>query len=132
MKAKKPSIALGEPGTTLASFTVPGRAVPWKAPTTTRTGHAYKDPKLVAWQDEVYLRAAMARKDKPYQGAVRVWLHVYLKRKSGAAPDVTNLAKAIEDSLQGAVFTNDRQVEQISIVRVFEENERVVIMVEAA
>ncbi len=129
---KKPPITLVEPGTMLACFTVPGRAVPWKAPSTTRTGHSYKDPKLVSWQNYVWVRALQAMMGKPYKGPVYLHIKAFIKRQRGAAPDITNIVKAIEDALQNAVIVNDRQTVAIHARRAWDDNERVVITVEAA
>ncbi len=129
--ARKPQPELLEPGTEIVSFTVLGRAVPWSAPTTTRSGHAYKNPALVTWQQTVNLVARSWKVGRPYEGPVRIDVNAYIKRKSGASPDVTNVIKAIEDSLQNAVIKNDRQVRVIHGGLFFDDDERARITVYA-
>lgn len=107
------------PGTVICEFEVPMRPVPWKAPSTTRTGHSYKDPKLVAWQAEVSRCAEVAmRGRRPYPGPVLLTLEFYLTRRAGSLPDLSNLTKAFEDSLQGSAIVNDRCVREIHSERI--------------
>ncbi len=129
--AKKAPITLVEAGTVLASFEVPGRAVPWKAPTYSSHG-TFKDKKLQSWQQWVWAYAIKAYRERAYEGPVKVCITAYIRQQRGAAPDASNIGKAIEDALQTAVIANDRQVESISTRRIFDESERVVITVEAA
>lgn len=98
------------PGTPIASFRIPHRAVPWKAPHTTRTGHSYKDKTLVDWQETVklYARLAMAG-SKPYSFPVELHMTFWLE-PGGRYPDTSNLTKGSEDALEEIVFVNDRQV----------------------
>jgi Holliday junction resolvase RusA-like endonuclease len=102
------------PGTAICEFEVPTRPVPWKAPSTTQTGHSYKDPKLVEWQSEVASCAGKAMTmngRKPYGHAVEVWAEFHLApSRNGSYGDTTNLLKAVEDALQGVVLVNDKRV----------------------
>lgn len=130
-KPKKPPVALLAPGTLLLSIRWGGRAIPWKAPTVTRHGATFKDGTLVAWQQEVALRAMAARKiSKPYEGPVEV--KMVARFAKGPIGDACNLLKAAEDSLQGVVFVNDRQVVVNSCDRRQAGYDMVAIVVRAA
>ncbi len=128
--ARKPVITLAEPGTLLARFTVPGRAVPWKAPTYASHG-TFKDKRLKSWQDWVWAHALKSYRGDIYEGPVGVVISAWIKRTAGAAPDVTNIQKAIEDAIQNVVIANDRQVRAISSELHFDPDERVTITVYA-
>lgn len=103
------------PGILVVSFTVPARPVPWKAAHTTRTGHAFKDKRLVAWQKTVQQYAAMAMAGMaPYSHAVEIRLEFHLAPIRGRTlPDLSNCVKSTEDALQGVVIENDRRVQRI-------------------
>ncbi len=132
-KPKPEPVELLPPGILIARVEIPARAVPWKAPSTTRTGHSYKDPSLVAWQATVALIAKFAMGNrKPYAGPVRLSLIIDLKRKPGSAPDATNLQKAIEDSCQNIIFTNDRLVVETNTRRTIGDRDHVTIEVFSA
>ena len=122
-----------EPGTLIAEVYVPMRPVPWKAPTTTRTGHAFKAPKLLAWQAMVAKCARDAMHGAaPYPHGVRLVITFYLNKRAGSLPDLSNLVKSTEDALQSVVFVNDRQVLGITSAREIVEANAVYISVYAA
>lgn len=117
-------------GSLIAGFFVEGRPVPWSAPTTTRTGHSFKNPRLVSWQKLVGDLAYLAmRPDPPYSHPVRLDLIFYLTVRGGSRPDTSNLGKALEDALQGKVIVNDKQVCDIRSRRVIGTGEGVMIQV---
>lgn len=93
-------------------FHVAGRPVPWSAPHTTRTGHAYKGKRLVAWQKLVKDSAAVAMRGRPpHAGPVEIELTFHMApSRNGSCGDLSNLVKGTEDALQGVVIVNDRQV----------------------
>lgn len=106
-----------EPGPRLiCKGVVPGRAIPWKSPTITRTGgsrpgRGYKAYK--GWQDVVrhHARTDMGRR-RPYGGPVDLACTFYIRPIPGMkTPDRTNLLKAFEDALEGVCYRNDTQVE---------------------
>jgi Holliday junction resolvase RusA-like endonuclease len=132
-RAKAPPILLLPSGTLIVRFEVPGRAVPWKVPTVTKRRGAFKDKRLVAWQETVaeYARAAMAGRE-PYAGPVRLDVRFEIKRRAGSMPDRTNCLKAAEDALQGIVFTNDRLVIGGDSERVAGERDLMVVVCWAA
>jgi Holliday junction resolvase RusA-like endonuclease len=93
-------------------FHVAARPIPWKAATVLKAGGAFKDKKLVAWQRAVATCGRMAMMGRePFAGPVEIDVTFHLSpSKNGSVPDTTNLVKALEDSLQGVVIVNDRQV----------------------
>lgn len=96
------------PGAVLLQCEIAARPVPWKAPMVGRYG-AVKDARLVAWQTRVAIVAQLAYTARtPYRGPVEV--AVWATIAKGPLMDATNLMKAIEDSLEGIVIVNDRQV----------------------
>lgn len=101
-------------GILLVHFEVAMRPVPWKAPTVTRSGVSFKDASLKRWQKEVRDRGAKAMSGGPYSCRVELVMDFHLTKRAGSAPDVSNLTKATEDSLQGPVIVNDRQVAKIT------------------
>lgn len=116
--------------TLICSFEVPGKLVPWSVPTVVgRSGRrgAIKEPRLVAFQADVAYRARLAMAGrKPAEGPVELLLWLWRRADPAkgerpgdwwweataraGSPDRTNLAKGIEDALQGVVFANDNQV----------------------
>lgn len=130
-KPKSPPVELLPPGTVLLNCFIAERAVPWKAPTVTRSGVSFKDKRLLAWQDTVKRHAALSGKawNVPYKGPVEV--SVDIRFAKGPMGDATNLLKAIEDSLQGVVFANDRQVGHNSCDRDMGDSDWVAITVKA-
>lgn len=132
-KARKPKPLGYEPlpdGTVLLRCSIEQRAVPWSAPTVGK-GRAFKNPKLVAWQEAVKLFATENRVlREPYEGPVEV--NLVCRFAKGPIGDASNLLKAAEDSLQGVVFVNDRQVVRNSCERSIEGYDLVLIEVRAA
>lgn len=129
-RRRKPEIDLLPAGTVLLRCEIPQRAVPWQAPTVIRGGRPYKDKRLVAWQRFVGMRAALGRTlSTAYAGPVEV--SVVARFARGPLPDATNVLKAIEDALQGAVIANDRQVMRNSCERTRTGYDRVTIEVKA-
>lgn len=114
-RRRKPEIDLLPAGTVLLRTSLRGRAVPWQVSTVTKNG-AFKDRRLVAWQEQVQTWAWVNRTQSvAYAGPVEV--SVVARFAKGPLPDATNVLKAIEDALQGPVFINDRQVMRNSCER---------------
>jgi Holliday junction resolvase RusA-like endonuclease len=113
-KVIREPIELAEAGAVVAAGTVPGRAVPWKAPTIGRNGGAVRSRgycQYKAWQSLVNALAAVQRpRRRPYGGPVVLEVVYYLRPRPGGVPDTSNLTKAFEDALQGAAYHDDRQV----------------------
>jgi Holliday junction resolvase RusA-like endonuclease len=107
-------VELAEAGAVVAGGTIPGRAVPWKAPTIGRNGGAIRSrgySAYKAWQSAVNALAGPQRRSRrPYGGPVRLEVTYYLAPRPGCPPDTSNLTKAFEDALQGVAIRNDTQV----------------------
>ena len=102
----------------IAKGTIPGRAVPWQAPTLGRNGGVNHSARNYArykqWLRTVADFAALSRpRGGPYAGPVSLRIVVYRRPGRGVAPDATNLQKAIEDGLQQVIYVNDRQVRDV-------------------
>jgi Holliday junction resolvase RusA-like endonuclease len=104
------------PGALVVEFRVLARPIPWRAAHTTRTGHSFKNKTLVAWQATVKDHATLAMgRMAPYSHPVALVLEFFLVPIKGRTlPDLSNLNKSTEDSLQGVVIENDRQVHRIT------------------
>lgn len=103
----------------LADFRVDGRAVPWKAPIVARGRGGVKPKVVTGWQDHVFTVASANRKlNGVWGGHVEIWFKYYIHHMP-SNPDVTNLQKAAEDALEGAIFTNDTNVVSVSSERIF-------------
>jgi Holliday junction resolvase RusA-like endonuclease len=127
------------PGAVVARFTVPGRAVPWKAPFVGARG-AFKEASLVAWQGEVRLRARLAMGGRPpHTGPFALGLVFTRKAPRGrrpgdrwaARPDTVNLVKAFEDSLQGVVILDDARQCSLHVERFYGLTDEVLVEVVA-
>lgn len=117
-------------------ITIPGRAVPWKAPEHGRTkdGHpiSFSPKAYKTWKEVVaaHARVAMAGQD-PLEGYLQILVSVCMHKK-GQIPDLTNMVKGIEDGLQKVVYNNDQMISVQVNRRVFvpiTEKERVEVTV---
>jgi Holliday junction resolvase RusA-like endonuclease len=102
-------------GTVLCAGSVPGRAIPWKAPNIGRNGgvvHGRDYKRYEEWKQTVAANVRLAmRRRKVYGGPVDVVATFYLRPIPGRTlPDRDNLIKAFTDALQGVVIVNDVQV----------------------
>ena len=94
---------------------IEGRPVPWKAPTFgqswTGKASARRDPAYEAWHQSIAIQARVQCAGlAPLAVPCRLEATFRLRRVSGAAPDLANLTKALEDGLQGAAIENDRLI----------------------
>jgi Holliday junction resolvase RusA-like endonuclease len=104
-----------------ATFFIPGRAVPWRAPVVTNNG-VFSLAKQKVWKLEA--QAVFKRFWKGEPSTVSIHLRITLDlRKFGHIPDCTNCGKLIEDALQGILIANDRQVERIETRRCYVQDE---------
>lgn len=107
-QTSEPPAKLLPPGTLLMRCEIPGRAIPWKAPTVGQYG-TYKNRRLGAWQEIVGLFAGLNRRiGRPYAGPVEVAMTARFAR--GPIGDACNLLKAVEDAMEGIIYINDKQV----------------------
>ena len=133
-KAESPKLA--EPGTVIVEGVVMGRAVSWKSP---NIGGGNVKRRLVyktyrQWKELVaFTVRPMMHGVRPYPGPVMVEFTFYLTPNPGHTPDVDNLGKSTQDSLNRVVFIDDTQVCESHLRRVITstEPERVEIRVTA-
>lgn len=126
----RPEPAILPPGTALVRIDLRMRCVPWSVPYVSRHG-AVKDPRLAEFQSTLRTVAAMTRVlREPYGGPVEV--SVVARFARGPIGDCTNLIKSIEDSLQGVIFVNDRQVIRNSVERTLSDHDRIIVAVTTA
>jgi Holliday junction resolvase RusA-like endonuclease len=96
---------------------IPIEPVPKGRPRFTRFGHTYNPPKTRIYEQNVSLFLKSKFKDNPLENAV--WLEItfmlpVLKTKKRllptVKPDVDNLSKAILDSANGILWTDDKLI----------------------
>ena len=63
-----------------------------------------------AFKDEVRLTV----KGNPIKGNVRMEIHYYRPRKAG---DIDSILKLTQDSLQGILYDNDKQITELHVYR---------------
>ena len=113
----------------VVSFRLVGtRPIAWTTPRISHRGR-FKDPRLKKWQEIIgtVAKSAMERAGRTMvAGPVSLAIRVYRPLEEGynvddpawvapgksevGKPNLTNILKAIEDGLQGAVYENDKQV----------------------
>jgi Holliday junction resolvase RusA-like endonuclease len=128
---------------------------PWRAPTIARNGGRFKDKKLLAWQEFVRTCAQVAcrglgqiltpialkatfyrrppegrRPGEPWDADIQYNAELgKFTRRGRPIPDVTNLLKGLEDTLQGVVFADDAQVVQSEARRLYGPEDGAVVEV---
>lgn len=112
------------------SFTVPGQPVP-KQSFRYAHGGGYTPAHVKAWQERVGYAARYEYKLPPYRGAVVVRLEFWMKNHRRV--DLDNLSKAILDALNGVVWKDDTQVEQLNLYKFVDSDDpRVTVHVRTA
>ena len=110
---------------------IPIRPVPKGRPRRARNGGMFTDPKTRAFERDVafYGRDAMAlRGMMPIEGPIRAEVileddevGVYIEpidvEKSKLRGDADNYAKAVLDALNGIAFMDDRQIQELKVVK---------------
>lgn len=107
-------------------LTVPGRPQSWKAPL--KGKHTFYTPEGVkTYQYQVQLNASIEYKGPLLDGRIRLDIELYTDFRA----DISNIVKAIEDALQGIIYHNDRQVDEIHVKRIYTKTDmKAVIKVE--
>jgi len=112
----------------ILSFTVPGRPVP--AARMTRRGKYIKRnaQRYLAFKDSVGWAARNAlKKQQPFSGNVSVEIWAYIA--GGRPGDVDNIAKAILDGMNGVIFFDDVQVDNLFVHRMIGKPQRAEVKV---
>lgn len=132
------------------AFCIPGKAAPWSAPTVRmRRGRniTRSNPRMKAWQEAVHYNAKAAMNGRPpLEGPVELKVVIWVsppkswskeKRKDALAglirpavrPDRSNILKALEDAMQGALYLDDKQVVEGPTSKRYGEPARVVVTI---
>lgn len=140
-------------GASRVAFTVPGEAVPWKAPRVVRRGahHVAISPRAMKnAQATVQSFAWKAMQDagaEPITGPVRLMIIVFKAKGMPTSVvgrtaaemdalrptkgwDASNVAKSTEDALSGICFIDDSQVVELHVEKRFSERPRIEIVVQ--
>ena len=129
-------------------FVVPGLPRAKQRPRVTKSGQAYTPGETVVYEAWVRQCAHTAMNDKePLAGPLSVALTVYLpipgswskKKRQEAAqgilkpmvkPDVSNVAKSIEDGMEGVVYPDDKAICKLSVDKRYSGMPSVVVEIE--
>lgn len=123
-----PAAAGSAAGPPVLSFTVHGTPAPAGSKSVSRAGRVFDNSrKSRPWKTQVAQAAGDAMAGRPLlQGPLQLHATFYRKRPQGhtgarglkpgapayptSAPDTTKLLRAIEDAMEGVVYTNDAQI----------------------
>ena len=105
----------------IVEFTVDGRPVPCPRPRVTRNGgHTYNPPNYEAWRIKCGYIASAAMIGEPVTRDVSLTIRVRVPdRRHG---DLDNYIKAVNDSIEGIVFENDKQIRRIDAEMVIDKD----------
>ena len=110
----------------IATFTVPGRPRGKERPRMGRNGKFYTPKTTREYEETVAWFAKTAYKEEPTKDPVRLDLTI---RSSKSRADISNILKSIEDGMNGIIYVDDKQIEEIHISRIKEGNEGVDVAV---
>ena len=128
-------------------FTVPGMPRGKQRVRVTRKGHAYTPGETIVYENWVKHCAMTAMGDRELlQGPLSVSLTLHMpipgswskkKRKAAAEgilrplvkPDASNVAKSIEDGMEGVVYQDDKTICQLTVNKVYSGMARVEVEV---
>lgn len=130
----------------MISFEIEGIPVPKGRSRSTRSGHHYTPAKTRAYEELVALRAKEAMREPPLEGPLQVSITFFMpipaswsKGKRDRAhsglidhtvkPDLSNLAKSIEDGMNGIVYQDDSQLVGIIIWKRYSDRPRAAVQV---
>ena len=110
----------------LVKFTVPGRPRGKERPRMGRNGKFYTPRTTREYEESVAWFAKAAYKGEPTKDPVRLDMTI---RSSKSKADTSNILKSIEDGMNGIIYVDDKQIEEIHISRIKEGNEGVDVAV---
>ena len=136
--------------TLIVTFEVDGDPVPKSRPRFARRGNfvqTYTDAKTIDYETHVAMKARQAiGASEPLQGALTVFLYLrylippsYSKKRKEACLrgveypkkiDIDNVYKSITDAMNGIVYTDDSQIVEAHITKVYAETAGANIMVQ--
>lgn len=107
-------------------------------------GHSYKHTEQAKYEGKVAALIAQYRPEHPIEGAIKLHVACYLpipkskpkKWKQSALdgeikptgkPDCTNLAKNIEDIMNGVFYRDDSQITELTIKKMYSFNPRWIV-----
>ena len=91
-----------------------------------RNGKFYTPKTTREYEETVAWFAKTAYKEEPTKDPVRLDLTI---RSSKSRADISNILKSIEDGMNGIIYVDDKQIEEIHISRIKEGNEGVDVAV---
>lgn len=97
----------------IIKFFIPGK--PKELQYRSSKGHIYCPKEVRSYQERIGWLAKL-KVEKPTDKPIKLHLDVYVKK--GRTADLSNYLKGIENALQGIVYKNDKQVEQIYARRI--------------
>lgn len=118
------------------SFNIPGEPVGKGRPRFTRSGHVYTPPKTLEYETLTRMKYFEHYGDEAstYEGPVRVKIKCFFqipkseskRRRHEMAgspclkkPDADNIGKIILDALNGAAFSDDKQIVSLTVEKVY-------------
>ena len=136
--------------TLVVTFEVEGNPIPKSRPRFARRGQfvqTYTDVKTIDYETHVAMKARQAiGASEPLQGALTVFLYLryavppsYSKKRKEACLrgveypkkiDIDNVYKSITDAMNGIVYTDDSQIVEAHITKVYAETAGANIMVQ--
>lgn len=117
-------------------------------PRFTRQGRSYTPKETVVYESKIR-RAFKEAGGKRLEGAVRVFVNIYMQIPSSASkqmredmrvniirptkkPDIDNVIKVVLDALNGTAYADDRNVVYVGAAKWFAEEPRLIITIEEA
>jgi Holliday junction resolvase RusA-like endonuclease len=136
--------------TLVVTFEVEGNPIPKSRPRFARRGQfvqTYTDAKTIDYETQVAMKARQAiGASEPLQGALTVFLYLryevppsYSKKRKEACLrgveypkkiDIDNVYKSITDAMNGIVYTDDSQIVEAHITKVYAETAGANVMVQ--
>lgn len=105
---------------------IPIEPVPKGRPRFTKFGHAYNPPKTRIYEQNVSLILKSLFKEKPLEDAIWVEMTFFLPRTKTnkrllptIKPDVDNVCKAILDSANGILWSDDKLIVSLSAKKLY-------------